>query len=147
MASLGTVSAIAGPLRLGNGRALERYLRTDATPYPGFSGGALIDMSGAVAGVLTTGLARGVTLAIPFDLALRALQKSHKAGVRQARLLGVVSQQVKLPSAQPPGYQETGLLVVRVESFASRGRRPHGRHHPSAWKARQSQMPTTCSAR
>lgn len=116
MASLGTVSAIAGPLRLGNGRALERYLRTDATPYPGFSGGALIDMSGAVAGVLTTGLARGVTLAIPFDLALRVAESLTKQGFVKRGYLGVVSQQVKLPSAQRAGLtQETGLLVVRVE--------------------------------
>lgn len=116
MASLGTVSAVAGPLRLGNGRALERYLRTDATPYPGFSGGALIDTTGAVTGVLTTGLARGVTLAIPFDLALRVAETLSKQGFVKRGYLGVVSQQVKLPSSQRAGLtQETGLLVVRVE--------------------------------
>ena len=37
-ASLGVVSAIGGPVRTAHGGLLERYLRTDATPYPGFSG-------------------------------------------------------------------------------------------------------------
>jgi S1-C subfamily serine protease len=116
MASLGIVSAVAGPLRLGNGRALERYLRTDATPYPGFSGGALIDAAGAVVGVMTTGLARGATIGIPFDLALRVAETLGKQGFVKRGYLGVVSQQVKLPSAQRAGLtQETGLLVVRVE--------------------------------
>lgn len=116
MASLGVISAVSGPLRLGNGRALERYLRTDATPYPGFSGGALIDLSGAVAGILTTGLARGATIAIPFDLALGVAETLGKLGFVRRGYLGVVSQQVKLPSAQRAGLtQETGLLVVRVE--------------------------------
>ena len=73
-------------------------------------------MSGAVAGVLTTGLARGVTLAITFDLALRVAESLTKQGFVKRGYLGVVSQQVKLPSAQRAGLtQETGLLVVRVE--------------------------------
>src|SRR5574339_711447 len=36
-ASLGTVSAIGGPIRTGRGM-LERYIRTDSISYPGFSG-------------------------------------------------------------------------------------------------------------
>src|ERR1700726_848745 len=56
MASSGVISIIGGPLRTGRGVTLERYIRTDATPYPGFSGGPLIDMQGAVIGILTTGL-------------------------------------------------------------------------------------------
>src|SRR6266566_1437614 len=51
MASAGIVSAIGGPLRTGRGATLERYIRTDATPYPGFSGGPLIDAQGAVLGI------------------------------------------------------------------------------------------------
>src|SRR5579884_3861313 len=43
MASVGIVSAVGGPLRTGRGATLERFIRTDATPYPGFSGGPLID--------------------------------------------------------------------------------------------------------
>jgi S1-C subfamily serine protease len=46
-ASLGVVSAIAGPLRTHRGGTLERYLRTDTVPYPGFSGGPLVAAEGA----------------------------------------------------------------------------------------------------
>ncbi len=116
MASLGVVSEIGGPLRLGNGMSLERYLRTDATPYPGFSGGSLIDASGLVVGVLTTGLARGITLAIPYDHALTVAQTLKQQGFVKRGYLGVVSQQVNLPPAQRGGRaQETGLLIIRVE--------------------------------
>src|SRR5918997_2658495 len=38
-ASFGVVSAVGGPLRAGRGVRLERYVQTDVTPYPGFSGG------------------------------------------------------------------------------------------------------------
>src|SRR5437868_11118957 len=65
MASIGIVSAIGGPLRTGRGAMLERYIQTGATPYPGFSGGPLIDAQGAVLGITTTGLANGVALAVP----------------------------------------------------------------------------------
>src|ERR687894_816752 len=37
-ASLGVVSSVGGPMRTWRGPRLERYIQTDATPYPGFSG-------------------------------------------------------------------------------------------------------------
>lgn len=42
-ASLGVISSIGGPMRTHRGGLLERYLATDAVPYPGFSGGPLVD--------------------------------------------------------------------------------------------------------
>ncbi|MDP9455315.1 MAG: serine protease, partial [Actinomycetota bacterium] len=45
-ASLGIVSAVGGPLRVGRGARLERYIGTDAAPYTGLSGGALVDAKG-----------------------------------------------------------------------------------------------------
>ena len=116
MASGGVVSAVGGPIRLGGGLSLDKYIRTDATPYPGFSGGPLIDAEGAVLGVLTTGLARGVTLAIPTEIAMKVAETLTKQGYVKRGYLGVVSQQVKLPTAQRAGQtQENGLLVMRVE--------------------------------
>ena len=116
MASHGVVSAIGGPLRMGNGVNVERYIRTDATPYPGFSGGPLTDATGAVLGILTTGLARNVALGIPFDLALRVAQTLTAQGYVKRGYLGVISQRVKLPTTQRAGLsQEYGLLVMRVE--------------------------------
>ena len=52
-ASLGVVSAVGGPIRTPRG-LIERYLRSDMTMYPGFSGGPLIDAEGRVVGVNTS---------------------------------------------------------------------------------------------
>jgi len=116
MASLGVVSKIGGPVRMGrSGATLERYLQTDATPYPGFSGGALVDANGAAFGLLTTGFGRGAAIVIPMDVALKVANTLTKQGYVKRGYLGIVSQQVKLPPAQRSDAQEYGLLVVRVE--------------------------------
>ncbi len=116
MASLGVVSAVGGPLRTARGGVLERFIQTDATPYPGFSGGALIDARGAVVGVLTTGLVGGVPLAVPAALAWRTAATLAAHGQVKRGYLGISSQPVALPEGQRAGRaQESGLLVVRVE--------------------------------
>lgn len=116
MASAGVVSAIGGPVTLGQGRVLERYIRTDATPYPGFSGGALIDMEGHVVGILTTGLINGIALAIPIENAKNIANTLAKQGYIKRGYLGISSQFVQIPAAQRAGLtQEHGLLIVKVD--------------------------------
>ncbi len=85
-ASLGVVSSVGGPMRTWRGPRLERYIQTDATPYPGFSGGPLVDAGGNVLGIMTTGLARGAALAIPAELAWRVAKTHRGARIGQARL-------------------------------------------------------------
>ncbi len=117
-ASLGVVSAIGGPLRTGRGGLLEQYIRTDAIPYPGFSGGPLVDSAGRVLGMNTSGLVRGASLAIPAGLAWQIAESLAKHGSVRRGYLGVRSQPVELPSAQKQALgrqQETGLLLVGVE--------------------------------
>lgn len=118
-ASLGIVSAIGGPLRLGRGGLLEQYLRTDAIPYPGFSGGPLVDAAGRVIGINTSGLARGVSLTIPAGLAWQLAAALAKDGRIRRGFLGVRSQPVELPPAQQSALgrpQASGLLLVGVEA-------------------------------
>lgn len=116
MASQGIVSAVGGPLRTGRGGMLEKYIRTDATPYPGFSGGALIDPTGAVLGIVTTGLAGGVALAVPASVAWGVADTLGTHGRIKRGYLGISSQPVYLPDTQRGGRdQETGLLIIRVE--------------------------------
>lgn len=116
MASSGVISIMGGPLRTGRGVALERYIRTDATPYPGFSGGPLIDMQGAVIGILTTGLVNGIALAIPLDIATNIAATLSRQGYIKRGYLGISSQLVSLPDAQRAGRaQEHGLLIVKVD--------------------------------
>jgi S1-C subfamily serine protease len=117
-ASLGIVSAIGGPVRTGRGGLLERYLRTDATPYPGFSGGPLIDTAGRVVGINTSGLARGAALTIPASLAWSVASTLATHGYVRRGFLGVRSQPVALPPAQQRllgREQASGLLLVGVE--------------------------------
>jgi S1-C subfamily serine protease len=117
-ASLGIVSAAGGPVRTGRGGLLERYLRTDAIPYPGFSGGPLVDAAGRVVGLNTSGLARGASLAIPVGLAWQIADTLSKHGSVRRGYLGVRSQPVELPAMQQQSLgreQATGLLLVGVE--------------------------------
>jgi S1-C subfamily serine protease len=116
MASLGIVSAVGGPLRTSRGALLDQFIQIDATPYPGFSGGPLLDPTGAVIGILTTGLINGVPLVVPAAAAWRTAETLAQQGHIKRGYLGVSSQPVELPEAQRAGSaQATGLLIVRVE--------------------------------
>jgi S1-C subfamily serine protease len=116
MASHGIVSSVTGPVRIGRGMNLERVIRSDATPYPGFSGGAMIDTSGAVIGVTNAGLARGNALAIPSEIAWRVAGMLASGVSPKRAYLGLGSQPVKLPENARAGRdQAVGLLVVSVE--------------------------------
>lgn len=117
-ASLGIITATGGPLRTPRGGALERYLLTDAIPYPGFSGGPLIDGEGRVIGLNTSGLVRSSALTIPGSAAwsIAAILAEH--GHVRHGYLGIRSQPVKLPdlARQALGRaQQSGLLLVWVE--------------------------------
>jgi S1-C subfamily serine protease len=124
MASSGVVSALGGPLRTRGGVLIERYIRTDATPYPGFSGGALIDTRGDLLGILTTGLINSVALAIPLLIARNIADTLTTQGHVRRGFLGISSQLVQVPAAQrTDSSQEYGLLIVKVDenSPAQRG--------------------------
>jgi serine protease DegQ len=114
-ASLGIVSAVGGPLRTGRGGLIDRYLATDAIPYPGFSGGPLIDAAGRVLGINTSGLARGSSLAIPASLAWEVAKSLAEYGHIRRGYLGLRTQPVQLPGATPEQERATGLLIVGVE--------------------------------
>jgi S1-C subfamily serine protease len=117
-ASLGVVSAIGGPVRTGRGGLLERYIRTDAIPYPGFSGGPLVDSSGKVIGMNTSGLSHGASLVVPAGLAWQLAESLAKHGSVRRGYLGVRSQPVEVSAAQQEALgrqQEGGLLLVSVE--------------------------------
>ena len=120
-ASLGIISAIGGPVRTGGGWLLQRYLQTDATPYPGFSGGPLIDTAGRVIGINTSGLARGAALTIPATLAWSVASTLAAHGRVRRGFLGVRSQPVSIPAAQQRVLgreQASGLLLVSVEEHS-----------------------------
>jgi len=124
-ASLGTVSAIGGPFRTHHGGMLERYLRTDSIPYPGFSGGPLVAADGTVLGLNTSGLTRGAAITIPTDVAWKTADAIAKHGHIRRGYLGIRSQTVEIPSAAQKAIkreQKTGLLIMGVEDDSPAGK-------------------------
>ena len=125
-ASLGTVSAIGGPVRTRHGGMLERYIRTDSISYPGFSGGPLVAADGTILGLNTSGLSNGPAITIPTDIAWNIAEILAKHGQIKRGYLGIRSQTVDIPNNSQDALkrkQATGLLVMSVEkdSPASNG--------------------------
>jgi S1-C subfamily serine protease len=121
-ASLGMITGLGRAVRTQNGGRLDQVLVTDAVPYPGFSGGPLIDLAGGILGLNTSGLVHGSSLAIPAADAWRAAQMLAEHGHLRRGFLGIRSQVVEIPpavrqelSAAGSG-QTTGLLVVGAEA-------------------------------
>jgi S1-C subfamily serine protease len=117
-ASLGTVSAIGGPIRTGRGGMLERYLRTDSISYPGFSGGPLVAADGTILGLNTSGLANGAAVTVPADIAWRIADTLVQHGRIRRGYLGIRSQAVDLPDTSQKALkreQTAGLLIMGIE--------------------------------
>lgn len=118
-ASLGTVSALGGPVRTGRGGMLERYIRTDSISYPGFSGGPLVAADGTILGLNTSGLSNGPAITIPADIAWKIAETLAKHGQIKRGYLGIRSQTVDIPNNSQEALkrkQATGLLVMSVEN-------------------------------
>jgi len=103
-ASWGIVTAISGPAHTRRGGMLDEYIQTETTPYPGFSGGPLINTEGEVLGLNTSGLTRGSSLTIPVKVAWRIAEAIAKHGTVKRGYLGVRTQPVA-----------NGLLVLWLE--------------------------------
>jgi S1-C subfamily serine protease len=117
-ASWGIVTAISGPTRTFRGGMLDEYIQTETTPYPGFSGGPLINTEGEVLGLNTSGLTRGSALTIPVKGAWQVADALAKHGSVKRGYLGVRSQPVEIPDAARQALkreQNHGLLVVWLE--------------------------------
>jgi S1-C subfamily serine protease len=117
-ASWGIVTAISGPARTFRGGLLDEYLQTETTPYPGFSGGPLVNSEGEVLGLNTSGLTRGSSLTIPVKVAWRIADSLARHGTVKRGYLGVRTQPVEIPEASRKALkrqQTAGLLVLWLE--------------------------------
>ena len=103
-ASWGIVIAIHGPARTHHGGLLDSFIKSETTPYPGFSGGPLVNTEGEVLGLNTSGLSHGSSLTIPVKVAWRIAESLAKHGTVKRGYLGVRTQPV-----------EKGLLVMWLE--------------------------------
>ena len=115
-ATLGIVSALGDSWRTPAGGPVDRYLQTDVVMYPGFSGGALVTASGAVAGLNSSGLLRGVSLSLPVPTLKRVAASLLEHGRMRRGYLGIGAQPARLPGELAAELdQKTGLLLVSVE--------------------------------
>jgi S1-C subfamily serine protease len=117
-ASWGIVTAISGPTRTFRGGLLDEYVQTETTPYPGFSGGPLVNSEGEVLGLNTSGLTRGSALTIPVKGAWRVADALAKHGSVKRGYLGVRTQPVEIPETSRKSLnreQSHGLLVLWLE--------------------------------
>jgi S1-C subfamily serine protease len=141
-ASLGMVSAISGPVHVQHvhgphgghphgrhgkqleghqphqGGILESHLRTDTIPFPGFSGGPLVDVEGQIVGINTSGLTPGAAITIPAAAAWAVAESLAEHGRVRRGFLGIRSQPVELSAAARQALgreQSVGLLLVGVD--------------------------------
>ncbi len=117
-ASWGIVTSINGPTRTFRGGLLDEYIRTETTPYPGFSGGPLVSTEGEVLGLNTSGLTHGSSLTIPVKVAWRIAEALARHGTVKRGYLGVRTQPVEIPEAGRKALkreQNHGLLVLWLE--------------------------------
>ena len=114
-ATLGMVNAIGNAWRTPGGGAVDRYVQTDVTMYPGFSGGPLVASNGQVIGMNTSALVRGTAATIPVATLEKTVAQLLEHGRVQRGFLGVGAQPVRLQStiADESG-QDTGLLVASI---------------------------------
>lgn len=114
-ATLGVVSALGDGWRTGAGGQVDRYLQTDVVMYPGFSGGPLVDVSGRVAGLNSSALARGASVSLPAATVRRVVETLLAHGKMRRGYLGVSTQRIRLPaSLAGQTGQTTGLLINQV---------------------------------
>jgi S1-C subfamily serine protease len=118
-AALGIVSSVSGPWHTWRGSRIEQFIRLDLGLYPGASGGAVVDVTGKVFGIATTGLSRTSVLAIPASTVNRVTDELLAKGHVSRGFLGVGLQPIALPehliSKLPSRTATGGLIVLSVE--------------------------------
>lgn len=115
MATLTNVAVVGGPLRTSRVTRLEQVIRIAQPPHGALVGGALIDGTGRVLGVITASDIRRTTVVIPATVAWAIGRQIVEQGGTKQGFLGVSSTTVRLRGAQSAGRaQKYGLLVTSV---------------------------------
>jgi S1-C subfamily serine protease len=84
-------------------------------PYPGFSGGPVLDTAGRMVGMATAGVHRGAALAIPSRTLHGLVQDLATHGRIRRGFVGITTMAVEVsPAQQGPGGERCGLLVTSL---------------------------------
>ena len=117
-AALGILSAVGGEWRTWHGGRIDRALHLDLSIYDGFSGGPLVEPSGRVIGLNTSGLARGLPMSIPTSTVARVVEQLLSQGRVRRGYVGLGVQPVRVPDALARELgtdRPVGLMVVSVD--------------------------------
>ena len=122
-ASLGVVSAVGPEWKTWRGGTIDQFIRLDLAVYDGFSGAPLVNAAGEVAGLCTSGLARGAAVAVPATTINRVVDRLlANGGATRRGYLGISTQPVQLPESvrerlAPIGsaVPKSGLMLVDVQ--------------------------------
>jgi S1-C subfamily serine protease len=116
-ASMGAVSALGGAWRSWCGGSIDQFVRLDLRLYPSLDGGALVDATGQVVGINTSG-PRGMVLAIPVSTVNSVVNQLIAKGRIERGYLGLGMQPVLIPNTLRNVLRLTeasGVLVINVE--------------------------------
>ncbi|TMB64781.1 MAG: PDZ domain-containing protein, partial [Chloroflexi bacterium] len=113
--TMGIVSGTSSEFRSWRGGQLNALIQTTAALLSGFSGGPLVDAQGRVIGINSWNFGRGVSRALPVEVAERVAESLRAHGRIRRAYLGVGVQPIRLTETLGLG-QESGLLVVTVET-------------------------------
>jgi S1-C subfamily serine protease len=114
-----TIGIISAHLESQHEGQDEHILHTDAVLYPGFSGGPLVDVTGAVVGMTNRGFGHGIGVALGIPVLEHVCDALLSHGWVRRGYLGVGTQAVELPSALRKSLglsQDRGLMIAGVQS-------------------------------
>jgi S1-C subfamily serine protease len=112
----GVIGAVGGPWRTYTGALIDRWLSLDLKPFPGFSGGPIVNARGEVLGMSTSG-SRHSAVVITGATVNRVVDQLLQHGRTLRGYIGVAVQPVGFPegSSQSLGIKvDRGLLVTSV---------------------------------
>jgi S1-C subfamily serine protease len=110
------VSAISGPWSTPAGARVDRWIRLDLNPFPGFSGGPIINAAGEVLGISISGPGRSAAI-VPASTVNRVVDQLIKHGHPVRGYIGVGLQSVAFPEDawQTLGISSgRGLLITAI---------------------------------
>jgi serine protease Do len=116
IASFGIISGVSGEWKTWRGGKIDPFVRLDISPYPTLSGGAALDASGNLIGLISTGLSRSSVFAVTRSTIDRIAGKLSQHGYVSRGFLGISLQPVTLPPAMKEKLeQETGIMLLGIQ--------------------------------
>jgi S1-C subfamily serine protease len=113
-ATHGVLGYLGGVWHTGWGGRIDEAIYTDAAPFTGFSGGAVVTTSGEVIGINSAALNQSGNAIIPTTTVKRVVESILEHGHMRRGYLGISTQPVRLPDTLAL-EQRKGLLIIATE--------------------------------